>query len=83
MTLNNAHEESEKEIDDGQMDWNRYPIMLKPEHVKEILNIGRRATFDLLNQDNPPFVVHRYGPRKIRIPKESLRKHVEGRDSNI
>jgi hypothetical protein len=53
-------------------DW---PEMLKPVEVQQILGIGRRRTYELLA--DPPFDVRRFGPRIIRISRDSLFSWIE------
>lgn len=45
-----------------------YPEVLSPKHIQEILGIGRRQTYELLNQDPPPFYFVRVG-RSIKVSK--------------
>lgn len=45
---------------------NKLPDSLEPDHVREILNMGRRQIYEFL--DNPPFPVRRIG-RLYKIPK--------------
>jgi hypothetical protein len=58
----------------NRLDW---PEMLKPADVQEILGIGRRRTYELLA--DPPFEVRRFGPRIIRISRDSLFSWIETR----
>lgn len=59
-----------------------YPAVLEPKHVKEILGIGEKQTYELLNQVPPPFHYVRVG-RLIKIPKESFAKWLYGNDTPI
>jgi hypothetical protein len=54
-----------------------YPDVLEPKHIREILNIGEKQTYELLNQDKPPFHFVRIG-RRIKISKEAFRRWFEG-----
>ncbi len=49
--------------------WDDLPSVLVPMDIKEILNIGRRGAYELL--ENPPFRVLRIGT-KIKIPKDTF-----------
>lgn len=54
-----------------------YPIVLEPPHIQEILGIGRRATYELLN--DAPFRVNRVGKNKmIKVSKDTFFKWLEG-----
>jgi hypothetical protein len=48
-----------------------YPEVLNPKHIQEILGIGRRQTYELLNQEPPPFHLVRVG-RSIKVSKVLL-----------
>lgn len=53
-----------------------YPMVLSPQHVQEILGIGRRGVYELLN--DAPFVVKRIGEKgRFRIPKDSFFEWLE------
>lgn len=55
-----------------------YPLILKPTDVQEILGIGRRGTYELLN--NPPFHVNRIGKNgRFIIARDVLFNWVEGK----
>lgn len=58
-----------------------YPEVLTPKHVQEILGIGRRQTYELFNQDYPPFHFVRVG-RSIKIPKIVFTKWLLGLSSS-
>ncbi|WP_010498591.1 helix-turn-helix domain-containing protein [Paenibacillus elgii] len=51
------------------------PEVLEPKQIQSILNIGRRQTYELLN--DPPFHVVRIG-RLIKVPKEVFFKWLDG-----
>lgn len=54
------------------------PLTLNPQHIKEILEMGRRQTYEFLG-NNPPFPVHRIGGRgEFKIPKDAFFKWFEG-----
>ena len=49
----------------------KYPEVLEPKHVREILRIGEKQTYELLNQTPAPFHFVRIG-RRIKIPKDAF-----------
>jgi Helix-turn-helix domain len=51
--------------------------VLNPKDVMEILDIGRRQTYELL--ENPPFHTVRIG-RLIKIPKKPFFEWLNGED---
>ncbi|WP_025850772.1 helix-turn-helix domain-containing protein [Paenibacillus ehimensis] len=51
------------------------PEVLEPKQIQSILNIGRRQTYELLN--DPPFHVVRIG-RLIKVPKEVFFNWLDG-----
>ncbi|WP_246096168.1 DNA-binding protein [Paenibacillus sinopodophylli] len=54
-----------------------FPLALEPTHIQEILRIGRRGTYELLN--NPLFHVNRIGKnRMIRLPRDVFFSWLEG-----
>lgn len=57
-------------------EWDKYGMTLVPMDIKEILDIGRRGAYELL--ENPPFHVIRIGT-KIKIPKSGFREWFEGK----
>lgn len=66
--------ELEKEIVKSKED---YPLVLEPKHIQEILGVGRRNTYELLN--DPPFHVNRVGKRGlIKVPRDVFFKWLEG-----
>jgi hypothetical protein len=55
-----------------------YPVVLDPVHIQEILGIGRRQTYELLQ--NPPFHVVRLGRRGIiKVSSEAFWNWLEGK----
>lgn len=54
-----------------------YPDVLEPKHIKEILGIGEKQTYELLNQEPPPFHYVRVG-RRIKIAKPTFEKWFMG-----
>ncbi|GIO36993.1 hypothetical protein J41TS12_18540 [Paenibacillus antibioticophila] len=59
---------------------NELPLSLSPQHIKEILEMGRRQTYEFLN-DNPPFPVHRIGGRgEFKIPRDPFFRWFEGEE---
>jgi hypothetical protein len=62
-----------------------YPLMLSPSHVQEIMNRGRKQTYDFLGEveyqvrknKNPPFHLIRIG-KSIKIPRDIFFNWVEG-----
>jgi hypothetical protein len=54
-----------------------YPEVLEPKHIKEFLEIGEKQTYELLNQEPPPFHYIRVG-RRIKISKEAFEKWFTG-----
>ncbi|WZX99580.1 helix-turn-helix domain-containing protein [Bacillus sp. FSL W7-1360] len=54
-----------------------YPEVMEPKHVKQFLGISETKTYELLNQQPPPFRFVRVG-RYIKISKEAFRKWFEG-----
>lgn len=56
-----------------------YLLVLEPHHIQEILQIGSRATYELLN--DPPFHVNRVGKnRMIKVSKDTFFGWLEGRN---
>lgn len=53
------------------------PEVLEPKHIQQILNIGRRQTYELL--ENPPFHVVRVG-RLYKISKRAFFNWLDGLD---
>lgn len=53
------------------------PDALDPKHIQSILNIGRRKTYELLNDQNVPFRVIRVG-NLIKVPKSCFFKWFDG-----
>ncbi|ANY71019.1 DNA-binding protein [Paenibacillus sp. BIHB 4019] len=57
-----------------------YPLTLEQPDVQEILRIGRRASYELLN--DPPFHVIRMGKsRTIKVSRDALFDWLEGKQS--
>ncbi|OMF35211.1 DNA-binding protein [Paenibacillus sp. FSL H8-0548] len=55
-----------------------FPLVLEPAHIQEILNIGRRGTYELLA--DPPFHVNRIGKNKmIKVPRDVFFIWLEGK----
>ncbi len=54
-----------------------YPDVLEPKHIKEILGIGEKQTYEMLNHDPPPFHFVRVG-RRIKIPKIAFERWFYG-----
>lgn len=54
-----------------------YPEILEPKHIREILRIGEKQTYELLNQNPPPFHYVRVGNR-IKIAKSVFVKWLTG-----
>ncbi|GKU79596.1 DNA-binding protein [Paenibacillus sp. L3-i20] len=53
------------------------PIVLEPPHIQKNLGIGRRATYEFLNE--PPFTARRVGKnRMIKVSKEIFFVWLEG-----
>lgn len=46
-------------------------LLLNVEQVSQVLQLGRSTTYELVNSEKCPFVVHRIG-NTIRIDKASL-----------
>jgi predicted DNA-binding transcriptional regulator AlpA len=61
------------------IDKDQYPSVLDPIHIQEILGIGRKQVYELLNQDKPPFHFIRIG-RLIKISKSVFLQWLEGRN---
>jgi excisionase family DNA binding protein len=57
------------------IEWNRYPLVLNVNHIKEILGIGRNVAYDLLYQVGFPVV--KVGGRSLRVPRDEFRKWLE------
>ncbi|WP_405168493.1 DNA-binding protein [Paenibacillus sp. FSL H3-0286] len=53
-----------------------YPSILTPDDIKKILGIGRKQTYEFLN--NPPFNVVRVG-KLIKVSKAVFINWLEGR----
>lgn len=56
-----------------------FPESLEPKHIQEILDIGRRQTYELLA--DPPFRVLKIG-RNYKIPKHVFFNWFEGNSQN-
>lgn len=54
-----------------------YPDVMEPKHIKEILRIGEKQTYELLNQQPPPFHFVRVGKR-IKISKTAFANWFNG-----
>jgi hypothetical protein len=54
-----------------------YPSILHPEDIQQILRMGRRKTYEFLN--NPPFHVKRVG-KLIKVSKEVFINWLEGNE---
>ena len=54
-----------------------YPEVMDPKHIKEILNIGEKQTYELLNQEPPPFHFVKVG-RRYKISKEVFKSWFYG-----
>ncbi|MWV44788.1 DNA-binding protein [Paenibacillus sp. HJL G12] len=62
-----------------------YPIMLEPAHIQEILGLGRKNTYQFLNEveakvylkKEPEFHLKRIG-KLMKIPKDSFFDWLEG-----
>ncbi len=52
-----------------------YPEALEPKHIQEILSIGRRQTYELL--EDPPFHTVKVG-RLYKISKKSFFEWFDG-----
>ena len=59
------------------IDRDSYPENLTPADIKEITGLGRRAVYDMLGQENPPFKVH-FIARKYVVPKHVFFNWFEG-----
>lgn len=57
-------------------DKNELPLTLKPQHIREILDMGERQVYELLNND-PPFRVVKLG-RNYKIPRDKFFEWFEG-----
>lgn len=63
-----------------------YPILMTPDHVREILGLGRRYTYEFLNMTeakvlrnkNPEFYVFRVG-KYLKINRDSFFNYIEGK----
>ncbi|MEH7526465.1 DNA-binding protein [Bacillus sp. JJ1503] len=62
-------------MNDKKINRHELPEVLTPNHIQEILGIGRRATYEFLQ--NPPFHVVRVG-RLFKISKKSFFKWLDG-----
>ncbi|RFB31981.1 DNA-binding protein [Brevibacillus sp. VP] len=59
-----------------------FPIILDSKDIQQILNIGRRQTYELLN--NPPFHVERVGKRGIiKVSRDTFFGWIEGNNSKV
>ena len=54
-----------------------YPDVLEPKHIKKILDIGEKQTYEMLNQIPPPFHFVRIG-RRIKISKLAFERWFHG-----
>lgn len=54
-----------------------YPSILEPKHIKEIMNIGEKQLYEMLNKKKPPFHFVRVG-RRIKISKDVFIRWLEG-----
>ncbi|MFD1335787.1 helix-turn-helix domain-containing protein [Oceanobacillus iheyensis] len=59
------------------MTLDQYPDVLEPKDIQKILGIGQRQTYELLNQEEPPFHFVRIG-RRIKIPKQNFIDWLKG-----
>jgi hypothetical protein len=57
-----------------------YPEVLNPKDIQEVLGIGRRQTYELLNQIPPPFHIIRVG-RSIKVSKVAFENWLIGNGS--
>lgn len=65
---------------------NDYPIMLEPIHIQEILGLGRKNTYQFLNEvearvnlgKKPEFHLKRIG-KLMKIPRDDFFDWLEGR----
>jgi excisionase family DNA binding protein len=52
-----------------------YPMVLTVSHIQEILHIGRRQTYELMNKEGFPSL--RIGKKSIRIPRDQFFEWLE------
>ncbi|QXE02810.1 helix-turn-helix domain-containing protein [Terribacillus sp. DMT04] len=64
----------------GNDPFEKYPEVLDPKHVKEILDIGLKQTYELLNQEPKPFHFIKIG-RRFKIPKQNFIAWLQGSSS--
>ncbi|MGO4346308.1 hypothetical protein AB4Z45_12545 [Paenibacillus sp. MCAF9] len=64
--------------DSETLDRFKLPEVLEPAHIQQILGIGRRATYELLN--DPPFHVNRVGKNKMmKVPRDVFFRWLDGK----
>lgn len=54
-----------------------YPDVIEPIHIREIMRIGEKQVYELLNQEPPPFHFKRNGKR-IKIAKAAFVRWLNG-----
>ncbi|MFC0417723.1 helix-turn-helix domain-containing protein [Cytobacillus solani] len=64
-----------RKLNDYRNNQRRFPEALTPSHVQQILKIGRRQTYELL--EKPPFHVVKVG-RLYKISKKAFFKWFDG-----
>lgn len=57
----------------------KLPVTLDPKHVQEILHIGRRQVYELM--ERAPFKVLRVG-KLYKVPKEAFFTWYEGEETD-
>ena len=68
-------EGKEDSIDKTNLD--NYPPVLEPKHIQQILCIGQKQTYELLNSDPRPFHYVRVG-RMIKVSKDVFLRWLQG-----
>ena len=64
---------------EGLINKDELPDALDPKHIQQILNIGRRQTYELL--ENPPFHVVRVG-RLYKVSKRAFFEWFDGKQGD-
>jgi hypothetical protein len=59
------------------LDRDSLPEALSPQHIQDILGLGRRTTYELMNSENPPFKVLKVG-RVFKVSKKNFLEWFDG-----
>ena len=59
------------------LDRDALPEALSPQHIQDILGLSRKATYELMNSNNPPFRILKVGNR-FKISKKVFLEWFDG-----